>query len=207
MNYTVSETLKNLYAFAITKVFYPGARLVRRPFYIRGKQFMSYGEGFTTGYHCRFDINNDAVGVGKSSKKLVIGNNCKIGDHVHIVASQQVIIGDDCLMASKIFISDTSHGKYHGQGASVPNSAPDSRDLISNPVYIGHQVWIGENVVILPGVTIGNGAIIGANAVVNKDVPPYSIVGGIPAKVLKVWQKESKQWVKVAEKVIGDKAE
>jgi len=50
------------------------------------------------------------------------------------------------------------------------------------PVVIGNDVWIGANVVILPGVTVGNGAIIAAGAVVNKNIPEFTIVGGVPAK-------------------------
>lgn len=53
------------------------------------------------------------------------------------------------------------------------------------PVRIGTDVWIGARVIILPGVTIGNGAIIGANSVVSKDIPPNTIVGGVPAKFIK----------------------
>jgi acetyltransferase-like isoleucine patch superfamily enzyme len=53
------------------------------------------------------------------------------------------------------------------------------------PVSIGNDVWIGANVCILPGVNIGDGAIIAAGAIVNRDVPPYSIVGGVPARVIK----------------------
>lgn len=58
------------------------------------------------------------------------------------------------------------------------------RNLI-NYVHIGHDVWIGCNATILRGVTVGCGAVIGANALVNKDVPPYAIVGGVPARIIK----------------------
>ena len=54
------------------------------------------------------------------------------------------------------------------------------------PVTIGNDVWIGRRAIIMPGVTIGNGAIIGAGAIVTKDVPDYSVVGGVPAKVIKM---------------------
>ena len=55
----------------------------------------------------------------------------------------------------------------------------------AEPVTIGDDVWIGRRVMIMPGVTIGNGCVIGAGAVVTKDIPPYSVAGGVPAKVLK----------------------
>lgn len=198
MNYSFSEMIKTTYALFLTKIFYRKARLIRRPFYIRGKSDFSYGEGLTTGYNCRFDINNENFeGRTKQNKKLMIGSNCKIGDHVHIVASEQVVMGNDCLLASKIFISDTSHGEYGDRKLMTgPETLPDSRILTTKPVLIGDRVWIGENVVILPGVTIGDGVIIGANAVVNKSIPKNTIVGGIPAKVLKVWNEDLKEWIR-----------
>lgn len=66
-------------------------------------------------------------------------------------------------------------------------------------IYIGNDVWIGTNVVILPGVTIGNGAIIAAGAVVTKDVPDYSVIGGVPAKVIKY--RFSKEEIAILNKV------
>ena len=59
-------------------------------------------------------------------------------------------------------------------------------EYISKPVTIGHDVWIGQNVTIAGGITIGNGAIVAARAMVNRDVPPYAIVGGVPAKVIRM---------------------
>ncbi|MGB4588350.1 MAG: DapH/DapD/GlmU-related protein [Clostridiaceae bacterium] len=196
--YSFSELISSSFSLLATKLFYPGARLVRRPFYIRGKAFMQYGSGFTTGHHCRFDINNDAVeGNSAGEKRLIIGKNCKIGDNVHLVASKKVIIGDDCLFASKIFISDTNHGDYSNiEHMTSPSIAPDDRPLYTAEIRIGNRVWIGENVVILPGVSIGNGVIIGANSVVNRNVPENCIVAGSPARVIKTWNDEQKQWIK-----------
>jgi len=196
--YSLSELISSSFSLIATKLLYPGARLVRRPFYIRGKAFMKYGVGFTTGHHCRFDINNDAVeGRSSGEKRLIIGKNCKIGDNVHIVATKKVIIGDDCLMASKIFISDTNHGDYSNEKLmSSPSIAPDARPLYTSEVIIGDRVWIGENAVILPGVTIGDGVVIGANSIVNRDIKENCIVAGSPARVIKTWNDEKSQWVK-----------
>lgn len=193
--YSLSESLSTAYALLCTRLFYKGARLVRRPFYCRGKARLQFAEGFTTGHHCRFDL----LGAeGDNSKKLVIGKNCKLGDNVHIVANKKVVIGDNCLMASKIFISDTSHGDYSLVSTdSSPEIPPDDRPLYKKSVSIGNNVWIGENVCILLGVTIGDGCIIGANSVVIKDLPDDCIAVGSPAKAIKRFDFDQKSWVKL----------
>lgn len=188
--YSLSEIVSNIYSLICTKIFYKGARLIRRPVYIRGKSSLVFKKGLTTGHACRFDL------LGGKKKTLFIGENCEIGDNVHIVAHEEVRIGDNCLMASKIFISDTNHGNYKGENQSSPDAQPNKRKLISAPISIGNNVWIGENVCILPGVLIGNGCIIGANSVVNKDVPDNCIVAGSPAKVVKKYSTKDRVWKK-----------
>ncbi len=188
--YSFSETISTGVALIFTKLFYNKARLIRRPIYIRGKSSLSYSAGFTTGHFCRFDL------PGGEKKTLTIGENCQIGDNVHIAAYESVVIGNNVLMASKIYISDTSHGDYSGSNQSLPSGPPNSRPLITKKVKIGDNVWIGENVCILSGVTIGDGCIIGANSVVTKDIPQNCIATGSPAKVIKIFNKEKEMWLK-----------
>lgn len=187
-NYSISEFISTTFALISTKLVYKNARLIRRPIYMRGKSSISYGEGLTTGHACRFDL------PGENKKTLIIGKNCEIGDNVHIVAHEKVVIGDNCLMASKIFISDTSHGDYAGENQSSPNTPPNDRNLITKPVSIGNNVWIGENVCILPGVRVGSGCIIGANSVVTKDIPDNCIIAGAPAKLVKIYSANNDKW-------------
>ena len=189
ISYSPSEFVKNCWSLFCTKLFFRPARLIRRPTYIRGKKGICFGEGFTTGYRCRFDIFNAEDG----NAKLDIGKNCKIGDNVHFVASQKVTVGDDCLMASNIFISDTNHGGENDH----PMTPPDSRELTTNPVKIGKCVWIGEGVAVLPGSEIGDGCIVGAHSVVKGKIPPYTIVVGAPAKVIKKYEFETGLWQKL----------
>ena len=145
--YSFSETISNIYALLCTKLFYKGARLIRRPVYIRGKSSMQFERGLTTGHACRFDL------PANDKKRSLLAKTCEMGDNVHIVAHEKVTIGDNCLMASKIFISDTSHGNYSkNTNESAPAIAPNARPLITKPVLIGNNVWIGENVCILLGV-------------------------------------------------------
>ena len=186
MNYSPSELIKNCWSLLVTKIFFRGARLVRRPIYIRGRRGMVFGKGFTTGYRCRFEIFGEGI-------KLVLGSNCKIGDNVHITALEKIEIGNDCLFASNIFISDNSHGSEN----DLPTTPPDDRELTSSPVFIGHNVWIGEGVAVLPGARIGDGCIIGAHAVVKGEIPDYSIAVGSPARVVKRYNFENKAWEKV----------
>lgn len=185
LSYSPSEFIKNCWSLLCTKLFFRPARLIRRPVYIRGRKGMAFGEGFTTGYRCRFELFGWQDGV-----KLTLGKNCKLGDNVHIVASKQVTIGDDCLMASHIFISDTNHGGEN----DLPTTPPDSRELSSQPVSIGNCVWIGEGVCVLPGAKIGDGCIIGAHAVVKGEIPSYTVVVGAPAKPVKKYNFEKKMW-------------
>lgn len=193
--YGLGEIIKNSISLIYTKVFYKGARLIRRPIYVRGKKYFKYGEGFTTGYNCRIEMFD--TGKGKE-KKLVLGKNCKIGDYVHIAVGEEVIIGDNVLIGSKVLISDLNHGNYGGEEMHCnPNTPPDNRPINTKPVSIGDNVWIGDNVCILKGVKIGNGCVIGANSVVNIDVPNYSIVVGSPAKVVKKYNEEFKIWERI----------
>lgn len=188
LDYSLSDIVRMAWSFVMTKVSYPGARLVRRPISIRGKRGFEYGSGFTTGKNCRIEI------YGKG--KITCGINVRIGDNVHIAASDCVEIGDECLFASKIFISDTSHGSY-GENGSSPDIPPNVRPLVACPVHIGKNVWLGENVVVLAGVSIGDGCIVGANATVTKSLPAGSIAVGSPAKVVKTYNPKTGAWEKV----------
>lgn len=111
-------------------------------------------------------------------KTLRIGKNREFGDFTHIVALNDVVIGNGVLIASKVFISDTNHGQYTGEELSSPSNPPKERPLIYGRTVVGNNVWIGENAVILSGANIGDGCVIGANSVVTKRIPPNSVVIG-----------------------------
>lgn len=169
---------------------HPTARIIRIPFDIRGCKYIQWGINFTTGVGCRLEaypINNSIV--------LKIGNDVQINDYVHITAMQEVSIGDNVLMASRIYISDSTHGSYSGDiNDSSPEIAPQKRPYSIKKVIIENNVWIGEGVSILPGVTIGSGTIVGANSVVTKSLPSNVIAVGIPAKPIKKYNFETKKW-------------
>lgn len=185
--YSIADIARMGYSFVATKLFYPGARLVRRPISIRQKKGFKYGKGLTTGKNCRIEI----FGNGK----ITMGKDCLIGDNVHIVSSNSVRIGSGCLFASKIFISDTSHGSYGRDDPSPYLVRPNDRPLVSGCVSIGDNVWLGENVVVLSGADIGDGCVVGSNAVVTRPIPKGCIAVGSPAKPIKMFDEKANAWV------------
>lgn len=117
------------------------------------------------------------------------GQNLHVGNHVFfnsnccIQDQGGVWIGDSTLIGHHVVIATLNH-----------DLDPDRREFLhAAPVHIGKQVWIGSNATILPGVTIGDGAVVAAGAVVTKDVPPLTVVGGIPAKIMKEIPKSTRK--------------
>src|SRR5665647_58376 len=152
-----------------TKLFFPKARLIRSPIEIRGKRFIKFGD------------------------------NVEINDYVHIASISSVILGNNVLVASKVYISDIQHGYYSGedQEHSSPNLIPNDRPLTAKPINIEENVWLGESVSVMPGVTIGKGTIVGANSVVSRSLPPNVIAVGSPAKPIKKFNFETRKWEKI----------
>lgn len=175
-----------------TKFVWRKARIIRFPFDLRGKKYIEVSEGFTTGVGCRLEAY-----PREERKVLHIGKNVQINDYVHISAMQNVTIGDNVLIASKVYISDLNHGNYKGTNQDSPLTIPSSRELSANPVIIKENVWIGEGVCIMPGVTIGVGCIVGASSVVTKNIPDYCIAVGSPAKTIRKYDFEGGRWVKI----------
>ena len=111
------------------------------------------------------------------------GHHIKLGNHVYanfnltIADDTYVTIGDNTMIGPNVTMSSAAH-------PILPELRKQGYQY-NLPIKIGNNCWLGAGVIILPGVTIGDGAIIGARAVVTKDVPPYTIVGGVPAKPIR----------------------
>lgn len=110
--------------------------------------------------------------------ELSIGSHTTINEGCMITAMQQISIGEHCMFAPGCYVLDIDHAY---EDLDVPMAAQGYK---TSPVSIGNDVWLGAYVVVGRGVTIGEGAIVGAHSFVNRDVAPYSIVGGVPAKVI-----------------------
>ena len=190
--YGLSQIFYLSYCKFRTLFIFPNARIIRFPIDIRGKKFIQVSKGFTTGVGCRIEAYPET-----DKKVLFFGKNFQMNDYVHITAMESVKFGNNVLLASKIYISDCSHGSYSGdENDSHPDSIPHDRPLSSKPVVIEDNVWLGEFVSVLPGVTIGKGSIVGANSVVSKSLPPYVIAVGTPAKPIKKFNFETNKWEK-----------
>lgn len=170
-----------IYSGWITRLFKQMNGYVNYPISITGGENVTICKGTVIG-------SKTVLQTWRRGKEIIpsitIGENCRIGQSNHITAVATVKLGNGVLTGRRVLISDNAHG--HTDNLEELKMQPDMRPLIvKGPVIIGNNVWIGDNAIILSGVTIGDGAIIGANAVVTKNVPEYSIVGGIPAKIIK----------------------
>jgi acetyltransferase-like isoleucine patch superfamily enzyme len=114
------------------------------------------------------------------SPTITIGDGTTIEPYSHIGAAAAVTIGCSVVMASRIYITD------HDHTYDDPDRSVGLQPLRIAPVEIGDFVWLGENVMVLKGVTIGHHAIIGAGSVVTRDIPPYAIAAGSPARVIRM---------------------
>ena len=114
---------------------------------------------------------NNAVG------DVIIGDHTRVGLHNTVIGP--VTIGNHVNLAQGITVTALNHN------FTEKDMRIDEQGVSTTPVTIGDDIWIGANAVILPGVTIGDHSVVAAGAVVTKDVPPHTLVGGVPAKIIK----------------------
>jgi maltose O-acetyltransferase len=127
----------------------------------------------------KFSGNN--INIGKRStfsRQISIGNNSSIGDRCLI--NSPVSIGNNVMMAQEVLMFTTNHRTDRND---IPMVNQGNKEAAK--ITICDDVWIGARVIILPGVTIGKGSILGAGSVISKDVEPYSVMVGNPAKKVK----------------------
>ena len=158
----------------------------------------SYGRNVRTGVFVHFVlgdgdivVGDDATVDGKSSfvfgarfaarPLLSIGRRTYVGHRCSFSVSSRITVGDDCYLAAGCYFLD-SPGHPLDPGRRLAHLPPDPEQV--KPVRIGNNVWIGTEAMVLPGVTVGEGSVVAARAVVTADVPPYTLVGGMPARVM-----------------------
>jgi acetyltransferase-like isoleucine patch superfamily enzyme len=123
------------------------------------------------GHGCKIRVHEGALDIGA---KTVFGQECTIS------AFQHITVGRECIVADRVMIIDFDHGMV-----DVERPIRD-QGIYKRDVHIGHNVWIGYGACFLRGVTVGDNAVIGTSSVVTCDVPENAVVGGIPAKVIRL---------------------
>lgn len=121
---------------------------------------------------------------------LKLGEGTVIGNFNHIYATQSIVIENYVLTADKVYISDNLHGYDNPE---IPILQQPIRQI--GEVRIGEGSWLGENVCVI-GASVGKHCTIGANSVVTHDIPDYCVAVGAPARVIKQYNFETKQWEK-----------
>lgn len=116
-------------------------------------------------------------------KNIAVGKNVFINSGCKFQDQGGIVIDDGALIGHNVVLATLNHSL----------AVRDRQDLIPGPIRIGKNTWIGSNVTILPGVTVGDGAVVAAGAVVTKDVPAYTVAGGVPARVLRPLTEEEKR--------------
>jgi len=141
------------------------------------KKKVVIGDNFTLGRYAIIECTGVLRNVGDS---LSIGNNVGINHYCFIGVRGSIEIGDNVIFGPRVNVFSESH---NFGDRSIPIK---HQGTTKGKTVIGNDVWIGANASIMSGVSIGNGSIIAAGAVVTHDVPPFCIVGGVPAKVIKM---------------------
>jgi len=154
---------------------------------------ISLGEGVFIGK----DVWLNVVREGDSSRpKITLGKGCRIGRRTTISARNSILLEDDVLLAPSVLLMDHNHEysdpriPIHSQGVTEGGS-----------ISVGKNCWLGYGCVIFCAngdLTIGQNCVIGANSVVTRSIPAFSVVAGIPARILKQYDPESGQWVKTS---------
>jgi len=127
--------------------------------------------------------------VCNTSGRIIIGNFVYMNGGVTLRADHLIEIGSHCLFGPRVTVWDTdnhplSRSKRHAQAELIPLEFINSYDAGGGPIVIGDDVWVCMDSLILGGVTIGVGSIVSARSVVTRDIPPMSIVAGVPARVI-----------------------
>lgn len=156
-------------------------------------EFISIGKGTSIRpYSWIFAIKGDKSG-NKFSPLLSIGNHCSIGRFCHITCSQEVVIEDSVFLTEGVLITDSIHGYKE-----VNTPVIDQPLISKGPLRIGAGTWIGNGARIVGKVQIGKNCVIAANTLLsNTVIPDFSVVSGVPGKIVKSYDQIRKEWVNI----------
>lgn len=180
----LSRFMKNHYA---TFLFLLHGSVFRKPLHVQGLKYIKIGKNVSVDSFSRLDVYN----ISNSRPEVVLEDNVMICFNCTLLVASKLFIGENTTIASKVLITTENHSIDPEMGNYC------RQPLITKDVHIGKNCWIGESAVILPGVTIGDYSIVGAGSIVTNNIPEYSMAVGIPAKVIKRWNFDTKRWEKI----------
>lgn len=151
---------------------------------IYGEPWISIGDHTLVGTHVTISAGF-VPGLDLGPDVIVrIGASCSLGRGTHIVGHQSIDIGDDVFTGPNVYITDQNH-TYGDLHTPIGRQWPEN-----NPVVIGDGCWIGTGAIILPGTRLGRNVAVAGGAVVRGEFPDHSVIGGVPAKILRSHDKE-----------------
>jgi acetyltransferase-like isoleucine patch superfamily enzyme len=164
---------------------------VQRPFRVYNSECIRIGD--------RTQIRGNALiqpiceyrGV-RYTPSVEIGDDVYIGSNLYLACIGKIIIGDGSVLSEHVFLNDATHG-------FDPAAGPIMQQKLSSKggISIGKHCFLGLRVAVLPGVTLGDHCVVGINSVVNRSFPAYSMVAGSPAKLVRTYSVEQRQWIEV----------
>ena len=165
---------------------------------IVGAEAISIGDNVLIKKDCWLNI---AINNYQGEPRIIIDDGCQIGKNFTISVSNKAIIEKNVIVGPNVYIADCGH-VYEDIHTPIMYQGVTST---TNEVSIGEGSWLGINSVVVGNVRIGKGCVVAANTFVNKDVPDYSVVAGNPAKIIKMFDLDKGDWVRVkGEKDVND---
>jgi len=145
-----------------------------------GERWISIGDDTMIATHVTLSAGMVPGQQMMTDPVVIIGDRCLIGRGSAIVGHYRIDIGDDVYTGMNVYITDQNHGY---EDISAPIGTQDPQD---DPVVVGSGSWIGSGAVVLPGARLGEHCVVAANSVVRGEFPPYSVVAGVPAKLVRL---------------------
>lgn len=162
---------------------------ILRPRRIRNAQCIQIGDRTIVNKHSWFEAISEYA-KERFTPRIILGNDVYVGRYACIVAVKCVVIEDGCVLSEYVYISDSGHGLDPRGGLIM-----EQRLFHKGEIRIGAHSFLGYRASIMPGVTLGEHCIVGAHAVVTRSFPAYSMVAGVPARLIKTYSAEKEQWI------------
>lgn len=156
---------------------------IGKPLYVSGLKGLYVGSKVRVYPAARLEIMKGG--------KVIIENDVSIGQCLHIISSEEVIIGENSTLSANVFITDVDH-EYEAIDVHIMN-----QPLVKSATKIGGNCFIGYGAVIRSGTQLGTQCIVGANSVVKGKFPDYCVIAGNPARIIKQYNKDTQKWEKV----------